>query len=74
MSDGWNNERADPVAIGGERSTRSERRRAAQEQREKPWTPVDRNRPITKALRAYAEAERAAGFDPRSGWAGSGAA
>ena len=31
-----------------------ERRRAAQEQREKPWTPVNRNRPITKALRAYA--------------------
>ena len=31
-----------------------ERRRAAQEQREQPWTPVNRNRPITKALRAYA--------------------
>ena len=31
-----------------------ERRRAAQEQREQPWTPVKRNRPITKALRAYA--------------------
>ena len=30
------------------------RRRAAQEQRESPWTPVSRNRPITKALRAYA--------------------
>ncbi len=29
-------------------------RRAAQESREKPYTPVDRNRPITKALRAYA--------------------
>ena len=31
-----------------------ERRRAAQEQREQPWTPVNRNRLITKALRAYA--------------------
>ena len=31
-----------------------ERRRAAQEQRERPWTPLNRNRPITKALRAYA--------------------
>ena len=31
-----------------------ERRRATEEQREKPWTPKDRNRPVTKALRAYA--------------------
>src|SRR5699024_12556144 len=31
-----------------------ERRRAEQERREKPWTPVNRDRPITKALRAYA--------------------
>ena len=34
--------------------TELERRRQAQEQREKPWTPVERNRPVTKALRAYA--------------------
>lgn len=33
MSDGWNNERADPVAIGGQRTTRAERRRAAQRER-----------------------------------------
>ena len=31
-----------------------ERRRAAEEQRERPWTPKVRNRPVTKALRAYA--------------------
>ena len=31
-----------------------ERRRAAEEQRERPWTPKDRHRPVTKALRAYA--------------------
>ena len=31
-----------------------ERRRAEQERREKPWTPVNRDRPITTALRAYA--------------------
>ncbi|WP_165242922.1 dihydroxy-acid dehydratase [Corynebacterium lizhenjunii] len=31
-----------------------ERRRAAQVARENPWTPVNRNRPVTKALRAYA--------------------
>ncbi|MFH0412457.1 dihydroxy-acid dehydratase [Corynebacterium sp. L4756] len=31
-----------------------ERRRAAQESREKPWTPINRDRPVTKALRAYA--------------------
>ena len=31
-----------------------ERRRAAEEQRERPWAPKDRNRPVTKALRAYA--------------------
>ncbi|WP_313550629.1 dihydroxy-acid dehydratase, partial [Corynebacterium sp.] len=31
-----------------------ERRRAEQERREKPWTPVSRDRPVTKALRAYA--------------------
>ena len=30
------------------------RRRAAQLEREHPFTPVDRNRPVTKALRAYA--------------------
>ncbi|MDD7583211.1 dihydroxy-acid dehydratase [Corynebacterium sp. 32222D000AT] len=30
------------------------RRRAAQMEREHPFTPVDRNRPVTKALRAYA--------------------
>ena len=29
-------------------------RREEMEQREKPWTATDRNRPITKALRAYA--------------------
>ena len=34
--------------------TELQRRRQAQEQREKPWTPVERNRPVTKALRAYA--------------------
>lgn len=31
-----------------------ERRRQAQLSREKPWTPISRNRPVTKALRAYA--------------------
>lgn len=31
-----------------------ERRRAAMEAREKPWTPVDRKRTVSKALRAYA--------------------
>ncbi|QPK80047.1 dihydroxy-acid dehydratase [Corynebacterium lizhenjunii] len=31
-----------------------ERRRTAQVARENPWTPVNRNRPVTKALRAYA--------------------
>ena len=31
-----------------------ERRRAAQEARENPWTPRQRNRQVTKALRAYA--------------------
>jgi len=31
-----------------------ERRRAAQEARDKPYTPVNRNRPISAALRAYA--------------------
>ncbi len=31
MSDGWNNERADPVAVGERRTTRAERRRAAQQ-------------------------------------------
>lgn len=30
------------------------RRRADMERRDNPWTPVDRQRPITKALRAYA--------------------
>lgn len=39
MSDGWNNERADPVSVGEHRSTRAERRhaarRAAQEARVK---------------------------------------
>lgn len=30
------------------------RRRAAQMERDHPFTPVDRNRPVTKALRAYA--------------------
>ncbi|APT92724.1 dihydroxy-acid dehydratase [Corynebacterium phocae] len=30
------------------------KRRAAQEAREKPYTPATRNRPVTKALRAYA--------------------
>lgn len=34
--------------------TELKRRRQAQKQREKPWTPVERNRPVTKALRAYA--------------------
>jgi dihydroxy-acid dehydratase len=29
-------------------------RRAAQEQRAKPWTPADRDRPVSAALRAYA--------------------
>ena len=29
-------------------------RRAKQEARERPWTPVDRDRPISAALRAYA--------------------
>ena len=29
-------------------------RRAAQEQRATPWTPVDRDRPVSAALRAYA--------------------
>jgi dihydroxy-acid dehydratase len=29
-------------------------RRAAQEQRAKPWTPVNRDRPVSAALRAYA--------------------
>ena len=29
-------------------------RRNAQESREKPWTPVNRDRQVTKALRAYA--------------------
>jgi dihydroxy-acid dehydratase len=29
-------------------------RRAAQEARERPWTPVDRARPVSAALRAYA--------------------
>ncbi|MBK9475470.1 MAG: dihydroxy-acid dehydratase [Tetrasphaera sp.] len=29
-------------------------RRAAQESREQPWTPVDRDRPVSAALRAYA--------------------
>jgi dihydroxy-acid dehydratase len=29
-------------------------RRAAQEARDKPWTPVDRTRPVSAALRAYA--------------------
>nr|WP_286980459.1 dihydroxy-acid dehydratase [Corynebacterium sp. UBA5992] len=31
-----------------------ERRRLAQEERENPWTPVERARKVTKALRAYA--------------------
>ncbi|NLJ53346.1 MAG: dihydroxy-acid dehydratase [Intrasporangiaceae bacterium] len=31
-----------------------EERRAKQEARERPWTPVDRDRPISAALRAYA--------------------
>ncbi|MDY3126737.1 MAG: dihydroxy-acid dehydratase [Corynebacterium sp.] len=31
-----------------------QRRRKVQEERDKPWTPVNRDRPITKALRAYA--------------------
>ncbi|WPF67056.1 MULTISPECIES: dihydroxy-acid dehydratase [unclassified Corynebacterium] len=31
-----------------------EQRRAAMEAREKPWTPVDRKRTVSKALRAYA--------------------
>jgi dihydroxy-acid dehydratase len=31
-----------------------ERRREAQEEREKPYTPVDRDRPVSAALRAYA--------------------
>ncbi len=31
-----------------------ERRRAAMEAREEPWTPVDRKRTVSKALRAYA--------------------
>jgi dihydroxy-acid dehydratase len=31
-----------------------EERRAKQEARESPWTPVDRDRPISAALRAYA--------------------
>ena len=29
-------------------------RRAAQEKRDKPYTPVDRDRPVSAALRAYA--------------------
>ena len=29
-------------------------RRAAQEARERPWTPVNRARPVSAALRAYA--------------------
>ena len=32
-----------------------ERRRQAQEERERPWTPVDRERTVSKALRAYAK-------------------
>lgn len=32
-----------------------ERRRQAQEAREKPWTPVARDRKVSKALRAYAK-------------------
>lgn len=32
-----------------------ERRRQAQESREKPWTPVSRDRKVSKALRAYAK-------------------
>ncbi|KQB86411.1 dihydroxy-acid dehydratase [Corynebacterium lowii] len=32
-----------------------EQRRAAMEARENPWTPVDRKRTVTKALRAYAK-------------------
>lgn len=35
--------------------------------------PGSLDEPAQEALRAYAEAERAAGFDPRGGWAGSGA-
>ncbi|AEX78732.1 dihydroxy-acid dehydratase [Corynebacterium diphtheriae] len=31
-----------------------EQRRAAMLEREKPWTPTNRNRPVSKALRAYA--------------------
>ena len=33
MSDGWNNQRADPVSVGGQRTTRAERRRAAERAR-----------------------------------------
>jgi dihydroxy-acid dehydratase len=31
-----------------------DRRRAAQQARDKPWTPLDRARPVSAALRAYA--------------------
>ncbi|MGN6251362.1 MAG: dihydroxy-acid dehydratase [Marmoricola sp.] len=35
-------------------------RRAAQEKRDRPWTPVDRVRPVSAALRAYASMATAA--------------